>query len=202
MLRNAMRRVSVVVFPCILLAACAATKLTTTWVDESRLGKPVSNVLVIGVTDREAVRRSFESKFVKQLEAAGVKAFSSADVLSIPADKKLAKEEIMAAVNKVNADAVIVTRLIGVNKEEAYNPPVTYYRNYYGYYGYGYDYIQQPGYYSTYTLVLLETNLYDAKSEKLIWSGQSETWNPESEKQISDEVIGAITKDLREKGLI
>jgi len=41
-----------------LIIACAGTRLTHTWVDEARRGKPVSDILVIGVTykEKEAVR--------------------------------------------------------------------------------------------------------------------------------------------------
>lgn len=58
------------------------------------------------------------------------------------------------------------------------------------------------GAYRTHTFVNLETNLYDAKTEKLIWSGKSETWNPESDAKLLDEVIKAVIKDLKRKGVI
>ncbi|MGB2929335.1 MAG: hypothetical protein WBB70_10515 [Desulfobacterales bacterium] len=61
--------------------ACAGAKLTHTWVDEDHRGKPVSNILVIGITykENEKVRRSFEDRFVSQLKAAGIKSISSGD---------------------------------------------------------------------------------------------------------------------------
>jgi hypothetical protein len=98
-----MRQITIKWFVCavflgVLIIACAGTKLTHTQVDESRQGKPVSNILVIGVTykEKEMVRQSFEDRFVSQLRAAGVEAISSGDAISIPADLMLEKDEILS----------------------------------------------------------------------------------------------------------
>ena len=47
---STIKRVVYAVFSGVLITACAGTKLTHTWVDEAHRGKPVSNILVIGVT--------------------------------------------------------------------------------------------------------------------------------------------------------
>ena len=188
----------------VLVIACAGTKLTHTQVDESRQGKPVSSILVIGVTykEKEKVRRSFEDRFVAQLRAAGVEAISSGDAISIPTDLMLEKDEILKAVNKFNNDAVIITHVIGKEEKEFYTPPARSYRSYYGYYGRAYGYTHSPGYSSTNTFYRLATNLYDVKTEKLIWSGKSETLNPDSVKQMIDDVIKVVIKDLQKNNLI
>ncbi len=188
----------------VLIIACAGTKLTNTQVDESRRGKPVSNILVIGVTykEKEKVRRSFEDRFVTQLRAAGVEAISSGDAISIPADLMLEKDEILKAVHKFNNDAVIITHVVGKESKEVYTPPARSYRGYYGHYGRAYGYAHTTGYSSTNTFYRLATNLYDVKTEKLIWSGKSETLNPDSTKQMIDDVIKVVIKDLQKNNLL
>jgi hypothetical protein len=186
----------------VITSSCASTKLTHTWVHEDYKGKAFSHFLVIGVSDQKPLRLSFEEKFVEQLKQAGVDAVSSTDSIDIPADKKLEKEEILEAVQRNQNDAVIVTHLVGVEKEEVYNPPSGVRRGYYGYYRLSYDIMHRPGYSTTQTFVRLETNVYDVKTEKPIWSGQSETWQPGSEKQIIDEVISLVIKDMRKNGLL
>jgi hypothetical protein len=121
----------------VLIIACAGTKLPHTWVDEAYRGKPVSNILVIGVTykEKEKVRRSFEDKFVIQLKAAGVEAISSGDAISIPKDLELEKDEVLKAVNKFNNDAVIITHLVGKEEKESYTRPVRLSGGQYGYHG-------------------------------------------------------------------
>jgi hypothetical protein len=192
------------VFSSVLVIGCAGTKLTHTWVDEARRGKPVSDILVIGVTykEKEAVRRSFEDKFVAQLKAVGIEAIASGDAISIPTDLKLEKDEILNAVNKYNNDAVIITYLIGKEEKEAYTPPSRGQGGYYGYYGRAYGYAHNPGYTRTHTLVRLATNLYDVKTEKLIWSGKSETLSPDSTRQVIDDVIKLVIKDMQQNGLL
>lgn len=188
----------------VLIIACSGTSLINTQVDESYRGKPVTNILVIGVTyrEKEEVRRSFEDRFVEQLKAAGVEAIASGDAISIPADLMLKKDDILKAVNKFNNDAVIITHVVGKEKKEIYTPATRSYGGYYGYYGYVFGHTHSPGYSSTNTSYRLETNLYDVKTEKLIWSGKSETLNPDSGKQMIDDVIKLVIQDLQKKNLL
>ncbi len=191
-----------VVFSGAFIIACAGTKLTHTWMDETFHGKPVSDILVIGVTYKKENRQSFENKFVAQLKAAGVEAVSSSDVIPIPADLELKKEEILRAVSKFKNDAVIITHLVGVGEKESYTAPESNQGDYYGYYGWAFSSTHEPGYYRTHTLVRLTTRLYDVKTEKLIWSGKSETSDPGSTRQAIDEVINVLIKDMQKNGLL
>ena len=185
-----------------LMSSCASTKLTHIWVDEASKGTSFSNFLVIGISDQEGIRRSFEEKFVEQLKQEGVNAVSSADALDIPANKKLEKEPILEVVRKYQNDAVIITHLIGVERREIYRPRTPLYRGYYDYYHHAYGYVNRSGYYTSHNFVKLETNVYDVKTEKPVWSGQSETWEPESDRQLLDEVIKTVVKEMHKNGLI
>lgn len=190
------------VFSGVFIIACAGTKLTHTWVDEAYRGKPVSDILVIGVTHKKDNRQSFEDKFVAQLKVSGVEAVSSSDVISIPSDLELKKEDIVKAVDKYKNDAVIITHLIGVKEKESYTPPERNQGDYYGYYGWAFSSAHEPGYYRTHTLVRLATHLYDVKTEKLIWSGESESSDQNPTNQIMDELIEVLIKDLKKNKLL
>lgn len=74
--------------------------------------------------------------------------------------------------------------------------------NWHGYYQQGYATVHTEGYTVTDEIVVLETNLYDAKTEKLIWSALSETFVATSLESLISEFIGVIVKDLSEKGLL
>ena len=191
-----------VVFSGAFIIACSGTKLTHTWMDETFHGKPVSDILVIGVTYKKENRQSFENKFVAQLKATGVEAVSSSDVIPIPADLELEKGAILKAVNKFKNDAVIITHLVGVGEKESYTAPERNQGDYYGYYGWAFSSTHEPGYYRTHTLVRLATHLYDVKTEKLIWSGESESLDPDSTNQIMDELIEVLIKDLKKNKLL
>ena len=187
-----------------MIISCAGTELTHKQVNETYKGKPVSDILVIAITGNEDARRSFERKFVAQLKSAGVEAISSEEAIPMPADLELKKEMILSAVNQFGNDAVIITHLIDEEEKEAFTRGDEAHRGYYGFYHsrYSYSYARDPGYSSTSITVRLETNLYDVKTEKLIWSGQSKTWNKDSKDQIINDVIKVVIDDLQNNKLI
>jgi hypothetical protein len=103
----------------------------------------------------------------------------------------------------------VITRLLRVAKSQEYVPPSTYsvpstYHGYgyYGYYGTSYEVVHQPGYFKTNTTFVLETNLYSVATADLVWSGQSETLNPESLTDVIDSMTAAVAKKLKAEKLI
>jgi len=205
--RRSMRNGAIKWFACVVLSgvliiACGGTKLNTTKVDEARLGKPVSDILVIAITYEKELRHSFEDKFVAQFKTAGIEAVSSADVIPISEKQQLEKDAILKAVNKFENDAVIIIHMVGVEEKEIITRSPSSGRGYYGHYLWAYGNTHQPGYSSTRITVRLATNLYDVKTEKLIWSGKSETLRPDSVNQIIDDVIKVVIQDLQKNKLL
>ena len=187
-----------------LIISCAGTELTHTQVNEAYKGKPVSDILVIAITGNEDSRRSYERQFVAQLKSAGVEASSSEEAIPMPADLEMKKETILNAVKKFENDAVIITHLIDKEEKEAFTRGGQAHDGYYGFYHsrYTYSYARDPGYSSTSKTLRLETNLYDVKTEKLIWSGQSKTLSKDSKYQIINDVIKVVINDLQNNKLI
>jgi hypothetical protein len=104
-------------------------------------------------------------------------------------------------------DSVIISHLIGEKQETTYVPPRTYtvprtYGGYYGYYRTHWDVVHEPGYYQTNTIVRLETNFYDTRNASLIWSGQSDTMNPNSIADTIDSATEAVAKQLAKDGVL
>jgi hypothetical protein len=187
-----------------MILSCAGTELTHTQVNETYSGKPVSDILVIAITGNEDSRRSFERQFVAQLKSAGVEAISSEDAIPMPADLEMKKETILNAVKQFENDAVIITHLIDKEEKEAFTRGGQAHGSYYGFYHsrYTYSYSRDPGYSRTSKTLRLETNLYDVKTEKLIWSGQSKTLSKDSKDQIINDVIKVVINDLQNNKLI
>ena len=185
-----------------LIISCAGTELTHKQVNEAYKGKPVSDILVIAITGNEDSRRSFERKFVAQLKSAGVEAISSEEAIPMPADLELKKEAILAAVKQNENDAVIITHLLGKEEKDVYTRGGSGHRGFYGFYSRRHSIARDPGYASTSTTVRLETNLYEVKTEKLIWSGKSNTLSRDAKDQIINDVIKAVINDLQKNKLI
>jgi len=191
----------------LLFSSCTATKITNTWKDDGYRGAPISDVFVIGVAKEENTRRSFENKFVENLKVAGVQAVASSSVME--SNQRIEKQAILATIEKLDIDAVLVTRLISLKEKEIRSPsasehgrPDDYQGRYYRDYSTAYGYSHQPANYTTSVRVGLETKLYDAGTEKLIWSATSKTANPKTKIELFDSVIEALVRDLKKNKLL
>ena len=186
----------------ILLSACAGTELTSRPVEQANRAKPVSDILVIYVGGDANTRQYFENKFVAQFKSVGVDAVSSTKAITMPSNLQIEKDAIMQAVDQYESDAVLITHLTDFDRKEARNriDPAEF--GYYGYYGRLYAYYRDPGYVGTSTTVHLESNLYRVETEKLIWSGETKTWNKETKGEIIEDVIRVVVADLKKNKLI
>ncbi|MGR8933274.1 MAG: hypothetical protein ACU837_02660 [Gammaproteobacteria bacterium] len=189
------------------LSACATTTLTHVWKDPQWVPGTIKTMLVVGIAGEPAKRRLFEDEFAKQLRAHHINVVKSYDVISLEElnDKKGAIEKF----RDIGVDAVLATRLVDKQTIDTYYPP-TYsyapagaYLGWGDYYGLGYSFMASPGYYVSEDLVKLETNIYEAKNEKLIWSALSDTWlDRASQDSVIADFIEVLTKRLTKDGVI
>ena len=184
----------------VLMAGCAGTRSVMEWQDEGYSGT-LGNILVIAAVDDNARRRSIEDAYVAEFAANSVNATPSYTL--IPDASALSRETVDAAIVGQNLDAVLVTRLAGVEEVEEYQPPVsfTHYSSYHQYYAQAMTY-SNPGYYRKYKVLMLETNLYDTASQKLIWSMQSESIDASAPQKVVDGQIGLTMKRMVARGLV
>jgi len=182
-------------FIALLIFSCTGTEISQTQIDESYKGQPLTNILVIAVTGNEHNRRTYEKKFVARLKAVGVAAVASDSSLPMPPDLKLEKEPILDAVARHGNDSVIITQLISKEKEDVYTRGGPRHRFFF-------SYSLDPGYSSTNTTVRLETNLYDAETGSLIWSGQSKTMSKDTTDRVMNDEIKAVINNWQKNGLI
>ena len=189
----------------LFVTGCTTTRVSTLWQDPAYTGGPFHKLLVAGVSDRPGVRRSFEDRFVAALETRGAAAVAAWRVL--PDQAEPSQGTLLGAARKAGADGLLVTRLMGIREQTVYTPPTFsigpgYYGAYGGSAGVVWSYGFGAGYYSTYTNVFLEINLYDVRSERLVWSGQSKTFDPADVKQIVEEVPPKVVEALGQAGLL
>ena len=182
----------------LLLAACASTTLSNSWVNPEYKGPPLKKVMVVGVSSQPALRRTFEDEIVKELKAVGVEAVASYNY--IPDDGKADEARVNAAVKDAGAQGVLITRFVRVDVNTQVTPayPPMWGMGYYGgYAGAWGGYYDPPMVTQTDTLVL-ETSLYGVDESHLLWSGTTQTFAPSNLKQempgFAKVVIGALQK--------
>lgn len=188
------------------LASCGGTKLTSVWKDTT-YGGTIDKIMVVAITENTRNRLVFEREFVEAFRKAGVEATASVDVT--PKDSESDEDLILAKTRKRGISMILVTHLIGVQDKEVYHPPQTYtvpsrgyYNHFHSYYPRVYEYVHEPGYYTKHKSVNLETNLYEAKTEKLVWSVTSETIDPESVNTIIESLSKVVIKNLRKNNFL
>lgn len=188
-----------------LLTACATTQLDSVWKDPSYQTRP-AKIMVIGVAKNPLNKRVFEDEFVAQLKAHGTEAIASYAVL--PDRQQDDQVAIAAKVKEIGADAILITRLVSKKLVRTYIQPSPYYYPppYYGswpdYYGYGYRYMYTPGYIVEDEYAIIETNLYEARSDKLIWAATAETGIRDSTQALIRQYIGVMVKNMIGLGLL
>ena len=198
----------------LLVTACATTQPSAVWKDPSYQGHP-RKVMVVGVAKKSVTRRIFEDEFVRQLKAHGMDAIASYTVL--PDELQKDHAAIADKVEQQGADTVLITRLVSKKTVKFYVPGTVYYPPpyyplpnypppYYGtwpdYYGYGYQAMNTPGYMAEEELAVIETNLYSAANDKLIWAASTETGTSGPNQERIRSYIGIMVKAMVEQGLL
>lgn len=194
-----------------LMAGCgSSSQITGSWKSPDATGNAYRKVLVAALTSNAAARQTVETELVNRLQKKGIRATRSLDVfpLSFAQGKLPPRGEIIPKIRQSGHDAVLTASLLDSNTETHYVPNTiayapmgayVYYNNFYGYYSHQYSMVYAPGYYVATNTYFLETNLYDVASEKLLWSAQSETYDPSSLSRFSKSfarlTMGRLSKD-------
>ena len=189
----------------LLLNACASSKVTGEWKDPELGARKYGHILVIGAAKQPDRRTFYEDEFVKQLNRQGIMAIASHTI--IPRDKMLDKDTIVKSIEGLQIDAVIVTRLQGFKEQrqiphgKTYQVPYGYY-NMYDYYNSSISSAPSVSYAESHEYLQLESNLYDAGTEKLAYSITTDTFIREKFKSRMTAYIETVVQKLKNSGLI
>jgi len=190
-----------------LAVACAATTLSSAWKDPAYSGAGFRKLLVVGVSDSPTNRRLFEDEFSRALRAAGVEAVASYAV--IPQDGKIDQAVLKAAVHENGLDGVVMTRLLRIDTQTVYTPgfawsvPALGYRNsLYGYYNTAWSPYALPAEGREYRSAVLETTLWNAADDKLVWTATTSTFAPESVQSVTADYAKVVIEELRARKLL
>src|SRR6185436_11806433 len=107
MVDRSLRTASAVLSLAALVACSSSTHLTSSWVEPSAVHRSFREIVIVCVTSRSAVRRTYEDDFVADLAQRGVAARPS---YALVGEGPLDKDAMNAKLREVGADAVLVTR--------------------------------------------------------------------------------------------
>ena len=192
------------------LANGKSTRLVASWKNPEYSGPAFHRILVLGMSAKPGVRADFEDTLSKLVARDGVEAIPGNTILLRPEGTKLDLNYLKTQVKEFKIDAVIVSRLVKVDKNVTYIPgqsyvmPYPYYRSFYGYYGAVYPVVYSPDYLREDTTVRVETNVYAATPPdgELVWTGVSDTFNPSSADKVIDGLSKLVVKELQKAAIL
>lgn len=197
----------------LILSACGPSQqITNSWINpEAKSKGPYNSIFVIVLSPSNATSFSVEDRLAGIITSRGQKVVVSSAVFppNLSISENFTREDMAAAIARTGCDAVLTVAQLDVKTVETYNPGTAYYPmnygmygSYYGYYNYYSPQIYKPGYYSTDRTYYVETNFYDLDEDKLLWSIQSEAYNPSSLDSWFDRYSYDLLKELENEGLI
>lgn len=188
-----------------LTACVASTKIINQWVSPDYSSARFRKIMVIGVSKQASIRRTFEDEFVTQLKAAGADAVPS--YVYIPEDGQVDEGRLQAAVKQAGADAVIVTRLVRVEKQTEvspgfYQPPPAVGFGFYGGYSAAWFGYYEPARVYQYDVYISETTLYDMAKNRLVWAGTVKTTAPDDINKEIERYVAAVIDAFKSKNIL
>lgn len=194
-------------------SACGPSqKITNSWINpEAGSRSPYESIFVIVLSQSKETSFSVEDRMAAIIASRGQKVVLSSAVFlpNLTISENFTREQMAEAIKRTGCDAVFVIALLDVKTVETYQPgrayyPMNYgmYGSYYGYYNHYYPQVYSPGYYSSDKTYYIESNFYDLEQDQLLWSIQSEAYNPSSLDSWFDRYSYDLLNELKKEGLI
>lgn len=193
-----------------LFECCApSTYITGSWKSPASATQQYKNILVAALTSNTIAKATLENDIAVVL-GKNVNVIKSID--EFPPNisgSDSSKAAIMDKVKNKNIDAILTISILRKETESRYVPgrssydPLGYPYNvdFWGYYNYWYPHFD-TGYYTQNKVYYIETNMYDSRNEKLIWSAQSKTYDQNNLQTFSKEFAGIIVAKMKTDGVL
>ncbi|MBS1510673.1 MAG: hypothetical protein JST86_07535 [Bacteroidetes bacterium] len=195
----------------IVLASCSSTKVTSSWKMQGANVNSYHKVLVVGMLPPRYrnTQAEMENRMVKYLKEKGINATSAYAEFGPRAFNNKDENKLLSTLRNKGFDAAVTIVLQDKTNERYRSPgtvsyqPVAMYRNRFsGYYSTIYSRYYTPGYTTTNTNYLWETNVYDLNVDQLLYTVQSESFNPSSTESLSKQYAKKVVKDMAQKGVL
>ncbi|MGE5301150.1 MAG: hypothetical protein ACM3MB_09340 [Acidobacteriota bacterium] len=190
----------------LLTASCASTKTLYVWKDEGhrqRLGR----TLIIVVAELDYMRDHFENVLAGRLGDRSIDAVPSNKVMP-QMEAKPDREAIAAKVRELGFENVIVARVISKDEYSKLIPggvylvPEAYYSGWYPFYADSFSMAAVPGTAYDAEFFTIVTNIYDVRSDKLVWSYLSRVKVETSRQGAINPFVETIMKQLEKSQLL
>ena len=188
-----------------IFASCTSSRITSSWKSPDLQQRKYKKILVLGLlkeTDH-LLREKMEEHIIGDLKILGYDAVCSCVEYDPKAFNNMKEQEAIQKLSAGGIDAVLTVVLLDKSKERYYVPgrvnytPYNIYnRNWWGYYSTMYGRIYEPGYYETSTKYFWESNFYELETKQLLYSVQTESFDPASTQSLAHEYGKLIVNSM------
>ena len=182
----------------------ASTKFQSVWKspDAASVSFAGQKVAALIIDKDESLRVAGEESLARELTARGMQGVASYRI--VPKEELQSADKARGWYERAGVQGVVVLKVVSDQKRKSYTPSMWssgYYTSLWGYYGYGWGAVYDPGYISIDRVVSLETLIYSVPKNTLMWAGVSETDNPKEAAKVIAEVVKQAVKEMHDQGL-
>ena len=163
------------------VSVAAKTKFSSVWKapDAATFSFAGKKVAALVIDKDDSLRVAGEEALVRELDARGMKGVASYRM--VPKEELQSADKARVWFERAGVEGVVAFRVVNDDRRTTYVPATwtsTYYTSLWGYYGYGWGAVYDPGYVRDTRIVSLETLIFSVPKNTLMWAGLSETENP------------------------
>lgn len=169
----------------------------------SRLNFKGQTVAALVITDNQSLQMSGEEALARELTARG--GTGLATYRFVPREELKSAERAKAWFERRGVKGVVALRPVSREIEKSAKAVFAsgYYQSFWGYYGYGWSQTTViPIGTRTTTTIGVETLVYDATSDHLVWAAISETKNPDSLQEFVKDLVDAVAREMKKMKMV
>lgn len=182
----------------------AKTSFSSVWKspEASRTRFDKQKVAAVVIDKDESLRVAGEEALADELTKRGMQGVASYRLM--PKELLQKPEEAKGWFERAGVQGVVALRLISDQQKKTIQPATWstgYYTSLWGYYGYGWSAVYDPGYARTDRYVSLETLIFSVPRDALLWAGVSTTTNAKNARAVVEEVVKEAVGEMAKEGL-
>lgn len=197
----------------IAFMGCSSASLVENWKNPEIVQFHANKVLIVGMTQNEKARKSFETNLKKEFTKRNVEAMRSLDIFDVEfTDTRRTEEELNEVEQSLldkDFDAILFTKVIGSEDRQSFIKNLSQWDNYKGRFNEDYyesqDIYYDESYYETFKVYHAQTTLYcicEGKERAMIWRGSLDVTDPSNIEKSVNDYIKLVVLALEEQDLI
>ncbi|MGH2664691.1 hypothetical protein [Flavobacterium sp.] len=185
--------------------SCGTSKITDSWKANNENLGTYNKIMVLGLisNSESCVQEKMEDHMVGDLKDLGYNAISSLSEYGPKFFENMDEKTALTKIRNNGVDAVITIVMLDKKSKKDYVPayihhsPYGYYHDrFWNYQAVLYNRIYESDYYVTNTKYFWESNFYRMVDQKLIYSVQTESFDPSNSERLGHEYGKLIIKDM------